>query len=229
MISDNIHHIKQQIKQAAEQVNRNASEIKLVAVSKRFPIEAIEEAYHAGHFLFGENYIQELIHKRPAAPMNASFHFIGNLQSNKARHAAEFCDMVETVDREKLGKALNKHCVTLNKTLEILVQVNIGNEPQKSGVERAEAASLIQHLNQLKNLRVCGLMTIPPATETPEESRVFFRELRILSEDFMSQGLFPKVAQPELSMGMSNDFHIAIEEGATIVRVGTAVFGQRGS
>ena len=229
MISDNIHHIKQQIKQAAEQVNRNASEIKLVAVSKRFPVEAIEEAYHAGHFLFGENYIQELIHKRPAVPMDASFHFIGNLQSNKARHAAELCDMVETVDREKLGKALNKHCITLNKTLDVLVQVNLGNEPQKSGVERGEAETLIQQLNQLDNLRVCGLMTIPPATDTPEESRAFFRELRTLSEDFMTKGLFPKVAQPELSMGMSSDFHVAIEEGATIIRIGTALFGQRGT
>ena len=135
--------------------------------------------------------------------------------------------MVETVDREKLANTLNKHCLTLNKTLDILVQVNIGNDPQKSGVDKDHAGPLIEKLNQLSNIRVCGLMTITPLTNTPEESRVYFRNLRILSEDLTSQGLFQNLVKPELSMGMSKDFHVAIEEGATIIRIGTAIFGQR--
>lgn len=227
MISSNLTHIKELIAASAEKAQRDISEIKLVAVSKRFPVEKIIEAHNSGQLLFGENYIQEVIQKNPLVPKEAHIHFIGNVQSNKAKIAAELCDMIETVDREKLGNALNKHCVAINKTLDILVQVNIGNDPQKSGVERDQTASLIQKLNNLSNIKVCGLMTITPLTNSPEESRIYFRNLRILSEDLMDQGLFKNVSKPELSMGMSSDFHVAIEEGATIIRIGTAIFGQR--
>lgn len=227
MISSNLTHIKELIAASAEKAQRDISEIKLVAVSKRFPVEKIIEAHNSGQLLFGENYIQEVIQKTPLVPKEAHIHFIGNVQSNKAKIAAELCDMIETVDREKLGNALNKHCVAINKTLDILVQVNIGNDPQKSGVERDQAASLIQKLNNLSNIKVCGLMTITPLTNSPEESRIYFRNLRILSDDLMDQGLFKNVSKPELSMGMSSDFHVAIEEGATIIRIGTAIFGQR--
>jgi len=227
MISSNLTHIKELIAASAEKTQRDISEIKLVAVSKRFPVEKIIEAHNSGQLHFGENYIQEVIQKKPQVPKDAHIHFIGNLQSNKAKIAAELCDMIETVDREKLGNALNKHCVAINKTLDILVQVNIGNDPHKSGVERDQAASLIQKLNNLSNIKVCGLMTIPPLTNSPEESRIYFRNLRTLSEELMDQGLFKNVTKPELSMGMSGDFHVAIEEGATIIRIGTAIFGQR--
>ena len=227
MIAKNLHHINEKIANAAKKAGRDRSEIKLVAVSKRFPVEKIIEANQAGQVLFGENYIQEVVLKKPQAPQGSRIHFIGNLQTNKAKIAAELCDMVETVDREKLANALNKHCLTLNKTLDILVQVNIGNDPQKSGVDKDHAGPLIEKLNQLSNIRVCGLMTITPLTNTPEESRVYFRNLRILSEDLTSQGLFQNLVKPELSMGMSKDFHVAIEEGATIIRIGTAIFGQR--
>jgi len=227
MISNKLAHINELIAASAEKAQRNISEIKLVAVSKRFPVERIIEANNAGQIRFGENYIQEVILKKPEIPENARIHFIGNLQSNKAKIAAELCDMIETVDREKLGNALNKHCVAMGKTLEVLVQVNIGNDPHKSGVVTDQAALLIQKLNKLSNIKVCGLMTIPPLTNTPEESRVYFRNLRILSDDLMAQGLFKTVNKPELSMGMSGDFHVAIEEGATIIRIGTAIFGKR--
>ncbi|PHR30615.1 MAG: YggS family pyridoxal phosphate-dependent enzyme [Desulfotalea sp.] len=227
MIAKNLNNINTQIAAAAQKSGRDRAEIKLVAVSKRFPVETIIEACKAGQFLFGENYIQEVTQKKPEAPENACIHFIGNLQSNKAKIAAELCDMVQTVDREKLGKALNKHCITLNKTLDVLVQVNIGNDPNKSGVDKEKAAELIRKLNALSNLKVCGLMTIPPLSNTPEESRVYFRDLRLLLEDLTEQGLFSSCIKPELSMGMSGDFHVAIEEGATIIRVGTAIFGQR--
>lgn len=227
MISSNLKHINKIIETSALKAQRKPSEIKLVAVSKRFPVEKIIEASKAGQIHFGENYIQEVIMKKPAVPKSTQIHFIGNLQSNKAKIAAELCDMVETVDREKLGNALNKHCMAIDKTLDVLVQVNIGNDPHKSGVTKDQTATLIQKLENLSNIKVCGLMTIPPITNSPEESRVYFRDLRILSEELMKQNLFKKVTKPELSMGMSGDFHVAIEEGATIIRVGTAIFGQR--
>lgn len=227
MIQSNLKHINRLIADSAAKAHRDISTIKLVAVSKRFPAEKIIEANSAGQVYFGENYIQEVVLKKPEIPKDVRLHFIGNLQSNKAKVAAELCDMIETVDREKLGNAINKHCVAMDKTLDILVQVNIGNDPQKSGIGKEETAPLIQKLNQLSNIRVCGLMTIPPLTNTPEESRVYFRNLRLLSEELVDQGLFKKVGKPELSMGMSGDFHIAIEEGATIIRIGTAIFGQR--
>lgn len=227
MISNNLIHINELIAASAEKAQRDISEITLVAVSKRFPVEKIIEANNAGQIHFGENYIQEVVQKKPFMPKNACIHFIGNLQSNKAKIAAELCDMIETIDRAKLGNALNKHCAAINKTLNVLVQVNIGNDPQKSGVNKDQAAALIQTLNKLPNIKVCGLMTIPPLTNTPEESRIYFRGLRLLSEELTIQGLFKNVKMPELSMGMSGDFHVAIEEGATIIRIGTAIFGQR--
>ncbi|BHH83930.1 YggS family pyridoxal phosphate-dependent enzyme [Desulforhopalus sp. 52FAK] len=227
MIASNLRQIKETIQLTAIKCGRPPTDIKLIAVSKRFSADKIQEAFLAGHELFGENYIQEVTVKKPLIPKEAKIHFIGNLQSNKAKVAAECCDMVETVDREKLGRALNKHCAKLGKTLDILVQVNIGNDPNKSGVAEGMAAPLLTKLNEMSNLKVCGLMTIPPLTNSKEESRFYFRELRKLSEKLNNQGLFPKTDRIELSMGMSGDFNIAIEEGATIIRVGTAIFGQR--
>jgi pyridoxal phosphate enzyme (YggS family) len=135
--------------------------------------------------------------------------------------------MIETVDGVKLGKALNNHLQIIDRTMNVLVQVNIGGEAQKSGVKKSATAELLRDLNELPRLRVCGLMTMPPLVENPELSRPHFRSLRLLSEKLVQEGFFPSIEKPELSMGMSSDFHIAIEEGATIVRVGTAIFGQR--
>lgn len=227
MIAKNLEDIYKKIQITAEKCGRDHKDIQLVAVSKRFPAEVVKEAYSAGQLLFGENYIQEVIEKRPYIPEKAKVHFIGNLQSNKAKTAAELCDIIETVDREKLGRLLNKHCASLGKTLDILVQVNIGDDPNKSGTDKDDAAQLIDKLNQLDHIRVAGLMTIPPFSNTPEESREYFRKLRLLAEKLQLKGLFPKITKVELSMGMSGDFDVAIEEGATIVRVGTAIFGQR--
>ncbi len=227
MISENIQRINEKIANAAMKVNRSPDDIKLVAVSKRFPAEKITEAYAAGQMIFGENYIQEVQVKRELVPPPAIFHFIGHLQSNKAKIAASTCDMIETVDGLKLGKALNNHLQALNKTLDVLIQVNIGDDRNKAGVKNSETAELLSQLNELPRIRVCGLMTMPPLVENPELSRPYFRSLRLLMEKLMEEDLFPAIKKPELSMGMSNDFHIAIEEGATIVRVGTAIFGER--
>lgn len=227
MIAENLKKIEQQIATAASNAGRLPEDIKLVAVSKRFPLSAIVEAFQAGQLLFGENYVQELQEKRPNAPGQAKFHFIGHLQSNKAKIAAEHCDMVETVDRFKLGKLLNNHSERLDRTLKVLVQVNIGEDTNKSGVAPENAEHLLNKLAELSNIHVCGLMTMPPIEANPEDSRVHFRKLRLLSEKLQAAGLFTDQKTPELSMGMSADFPIAIEEGATIIRVGTSIFGQR--
>ncbi len=226
MILNNLKKIGKLIEVSAKRSGRVPADIKLVAVSKRFPPEKITEAYHAGQIIFGENYIQEVQTKRPLIPEQAQIHFIGHLQTNKAKIAAQYCDTVETVDRLKLAKVLNKHLTALNRSMDILVQVNIGEDPNKAGIPKEETKVLLQQLNELRNLRVSGLMTMTPWGEEPEESRVHFRNLRLLAEELAPSNLFA-ANRPELSMGMSGDFHIAIEEGATIVRVGTAIFGER--
>jgi hypothetical protein len=227
MISENILRVKEKIAHTAENVGRSSEDIKLVAVSKHFPADKIIEAHAAGQIIFGENYIQEVQEKRDRIPPSAVIHFIGHLQSNKAKIAAATCDMIETVDRLKLGKALNNHLQALNKTMDVLIQVNIGDDIKKAGVKGDETEELLIQLNNLERIRVCGLMTMPPLVEDPELSRPYFRSLRQLAEQLWAKNLFTMIEKPELSMGMSSDFHIAIEEGATIVRVGTAIFGQR--
>lgn len=227
MISDNLKTIQENIAKAASISGRAVKDIKLVAVSKRFPATAIQEAYAAGQTLFGENYIQEVAQKRNDISDQVLFHFIGHLQTNKARIAAESCTMVETVDRLKLASALSKHLEKLHKDMDILVQVNIGEDPNKSGVSITDTEKLLHELKSIPRIKVCGLMTMPPMEPSPEDSRPHFRRLRILAEEFSEKNLFSDNKRVELSMGMSGDYHIAIEEGATIIRVGTAIFGTR--
>lgn len=227
MIANNLRIVKERIGEAALKAGRRPEEIKLVAVSKRFSAEAIQAAFAAGQRIFGENYIQEVQEKRDRLPAGAIFHFIGHLQSNKAKIAAETCAMIETVDSFKLAKALNSHLDFLARDMAVLVQINIGKDPHKTGVAAEAAEELLIKIKELRQLRVCGLMTMPPLATDPEQSRPHFRQLRQLAEYFSSKNLFPHIIKPELSMGMSDDFHIAIDEGATIVRVGTAIFGHR--
>jgi hypothetical protein len=227
MIANNIRIVKQKIVEAAHKAGREPEEIKLVAVSKRFSADAIEEAFAAGQKTFGENYIQEVQAKRELVPTEVIFHFIGHLQSNKAKIAAGTCAMIETLDSFKLAKALNSQLESLAKNMDVLIQINIGKDPKKTGVDADEAEKLLVKIKELSRIRVCGLMTMPPLSTEPEQSRPHFRNLRKLAEYFSGKNLFPHVIKPELSMGMSEDFHIAIDEGATIVRVGTAIFGHR--
>jgi pyridoxal phosphate enzyme (YggS family) len=231
MILENLTNIKHRIARAASRVNRSPANIKLVAVSKRIPPERILAAIDIGHSVFGENYVQEAVEKIPYIQNLASrkvvFHFIGNLQSNKAKKSAELFDVIETVDNIKLGLALEKHCAALNKTLEAYVQVNIGAEKQKSGVRPEDCEKLLHGLIQCQFLRITGLMTMPPYYTDPENTRPFFKHLRQLSEALTAKGLLGQHGPVELSMGMSGDFEVAIEEGATVVRIGTALFGAR--
>lgn len=226
MIRENLKTIRNGIVAAAEKAGRDPEKIKLVAVSKFFPAEAIIEAFQAGQTIFGENYIQEVQTKRDLVPAEVKFHFIGHLQSNKAKIAAATCSMIETIDSYKLAKALHSHLEALQRTIDVLVQVNIGNDANKTGVREDEAEELLVRLRELSRIRICGLMTMPPLVDDPELSRPHFRNLRRLAEKLSRNRLFGDL-EPELSMGMSSDFHIAIEEGATIVRVGTAIFGRR--
>lgn len=226
-IAENIETIKRNIITAANECGRAPADIQLVAVSKRFPVSAVEEAIASGHKVFGENYIQEAEEKHKTVGGKCHLHFIGHLQSNKAKIAARIFDVIETVDSLKLANALNRHLETLNRTIDILLQVNIGHDDAKSGVNPEAAEELLRELNLLSNIRVIGLMTMPPFTDDPELARPHFKELRLLADQLNHKGLFPKTNKVELSMGMSNDYHIAIQEGATIIRVGTAIFGHR--
>lgn len=227
MISANIEKLKESIALTARRCGRDENSIRVVAVSKRFPAEAVIEARQAGQYLFGENYIQEAEEKYRAAGPGVRFHFIGHLQTNKAKTAAEIFSMVETVDRKKLAVTLNKHLTALGKKLDILVQVNIGRDANKSGTEPEAARRLLGDIASLPMLRPRGLMTMPPFTDDPEEARPYFRNLRMLAESLAAEKLFSDNKNVELSMGMTNDYHVAIEEGATLVRIGTAIFGER--
>lgn len=227
MISRNLQDIRQHIVETATRCGRDPGTIRLVAVSKKIPASHIQEAMRAGQFLFGENYIQEAVEKKTEIGDRASFHFIGHLQSNKAKVAARIFDMIETIDRFKLAAALDKELKLHDRTIDVLVQVNIGQEPQKSGVLPQDTEGLLKQLSLLTKLKVCGLMAIPPYVDKPEQTRPHFRALRLLAEEMNSKGYFCDRTHVELSMGMSSDYTIAIEEGATLVRIGTALFGHR--
>ncbi len=231
MIHDNFSDIKKRIAAAVVRADRPGAAIKLVAVSKKIPPQKIMQAIAAGHSLFGENYVQEALDKIPAIRTQAEhpvqFHFIGKLQRNKAKKAVELFDVIETVDSLSLGLALEKHCANLNKPLEAYVQVNIGAEKQKSGILPAECENLLRGLIPCKYLRLTGLMAITPYVADPEDVRPFFKNMRLLAEQLTASGLLGQLGPVELSMGMSGDFEVAIEEGATVVRIGTALFGPR--
>ena len=226
-IAGNIETIRARIRAAAERVGRDPQSVRLVAVSKHQSLEAIREAMAAGQVVFGENYLQEAEDKVAALGLGLVWHCIGHLQSNKARIAAEIFDCIETIDRLKLAKALETRLAELGKTMPVLIQVNVGGEEQKAGVAPKEAGQLCRELQQFPHLKLQGLMTMPPFVDDPEESRPYFRQLRLLGEELTAQGLLGQHGAVEFSMGMSGDFEVAIEEGATLVRVGTALFGER--
>jgi pyridoxal phosphate enzyme (YggS family) len=227
MLTHNLHHILDTIAQSAHRAGRNPQDIQLVAVSKLVGVEQIREAVASGQMVFGENYLQEAAEKIPCLPPAVRWHFIGHLQSNKAKQAAALFDMVETIDRFKTAQALDHQAQQLGKHLSILLQVNIGREPQKSGVLPEDAEDLLRLITEKTGLQVRGLMTMPPYFSDPEKSRPYFSALQQLATALAKHNLFADATRIELSMGMSNDYPVAIEEGATIVRVGTALFGAR--
>jgi pyridoxal phosphate enzyme (YggS family) len=229
-IAENVTEVRERIAAAAQRAGCNPDEITLMGVSKTFPVERIREAYGAGLRVFGENRVQEFAEKYGALGdlKNAEWHLIGHLQSNKAAKAAELFGAVDSVDSMRLAERLNAAAEKAGKSLPILIEINIGGEDAKSGVAPGseELERILIAASQWRNLRVRGLMTVPPYSEDPESARPFFRKLRELRDRIASRKL-PSVEMDVLSMGMSHDFEVAIEEGSTCVRVGTAIFGDR--
>lgn len=226
-IQSNIKKINDDICAATQRSGRDASKVTLIAVSKRKPHEMIQQAIDAGHRDFGENYIQEAMEKIDfLGRESAIWHFIGHLQSNKAKFAVKYFDLIHTVDTVKLAKEINRQAQKIGKTQKILLQVNIARETTKSGAEENEIMDIAKQVCQFDNLHVSGLMCMPPFFDDPEDARIYFKELNQISKNIETLNL-PHTAMTHLSMGMSNDFTVAVEEGATLVRVGTAIFGAR--
>jgi len=212
--------VESRILRAVQQSGRERSEIMLVAVSKKFSAQRIREAYEAGLREFGENYIQEFAAKRAALSglSGARFHFIGHLQSNKAKLACDLFDVVQTADSAKLLQRLDAAAAEGNKTMEVLIELKLSGEEAKAGVKPEELPEMLDAAKGCTRLKVSGLMTMPPWSDDPERSRPYFQQLAKLARQYKL---------PQLSMGMSGDFEVAIQEGATIIRVGTALFGRR--
>jgi PLP dependent protein len=224
-IAANLAHLRQQIHEACRRANRSDSEVALMAVTKVHPVEVILEAYAAGHRLFGENRVQEFQEKSQhlTALNGAQFHLIGPLQSNKTARAAELFHAIDAVDSLKIAQRLDAAAKALGKKLPILVEVKLSHEESKHGLAPAELPALLAEMEPLESIQAVGLMTVPPWSEDAELARPYFRELRKLRDQALAS--FPKLTQ--LSMGMSNDFPVAIEEGSTCVRIGTSIFGKR--
>ncbi len=224
-IADNLGRLHEQIAEACRKNDRSESEVALMAVSKVHPVDVILEAYAAGQRLFGENRVQEFQEKSQhlSGLSDARFHLIGPLQSNKTSRAAELFDAVDTVDSIKIAQRLDHAGTLLNKKMPVLVEVKLSNEESKHGLAPEDLPTLLAATEGLSSIEVVGLMTVPPWSENAETARPYFKELRRLRDE--SQKTYRALTQ--LSMGMSNDFIVAIEEGSTCVRVGTALFGKR--
>jgi PLP dependent protein len=229
-ISENISAVRERIEAAARRVGRSPHEIALMSVTKTHPPERIREAYIAGLRLFGENRVQEFAGKfhELSDLVEAEFHMIGHLQTNKAAKTVELFSAVDSVDSIKLAEKLDTAAQNLGKKLNVLIEVNVGEEAAKSGVgvDSHEMEDLLVSASLFEALQFCGLMTVPPFTDDPEGARPFFRKMRELRRAITARKL-PRISMDVLSMGMSHDFEVAIEEGSTCVRVGTAIFGER--
>ena len=226
-IRTHLEDIHARIAAAEKRSGRPAGSVKLVVVSKTVPVDKIQEAIDAGVTDLGENYVQEARTKiETLSGQSLRWHFIGHLQSNKAKYAARMFDMVHSVDSFKLAAALDKEAAKAGKIQEILIQVNIAGEQSKSGISETGVVELVQQVSRLSSLSIQGLMTMPPFFNSPEKVRPFFHSLRQL-RDRIDEMQLTGVSMTELSMGMTGDFEAAIEEGATLVRIGTAIFGER--
>ncbi|MEK7850570.1 MAG: YggS family pyridoxal phosphate-dependent enzyme [Deltaproteobacteria bacterium] len=222
-VADNVREVAERISRAAARAGRRVEDIKLVAITKTIDIDMILEAVAAGIKVLGENYLQEAKGKVAAIGHGVEWHMTGHLQRNKARDAVNLFDMVQTIDSLELAVELDKRARSAGKVISGLIEINIGGEGSKSGISKEELAPLLRSLKLLNNLSIQGLMTIPPYFDEQEKVRPYFRALRELRDNANREGFSLK----ELSMGMSHDFEVAVEEGATMVRIGTAIFGER--
>ncbi len=227
-LADNLNFIRRRIAEAATRAGRDPAEVKLIAVSKTHPAETLREAITAGASTFGENKVQEAESKVEEIGRDAAeWHLIGHLQSNKARKAVHLFDVIQSVDSLELAARLERICIDDDRDeLPVFVQVDLAGEETKSGVQESDLPELAAFLQTCKRLQFNGLMLLPPFFDDPESTRTYFKRLRAIRDDLAGQNAFAN-GRGELSMGMSHDFEVAIEEGATVVRVGTAIFGER--
>jgi pyridoxal phosphate enzyme (YggS family) len=222
-VKENLLKVRERIERAAQKAGRDPKEIKLVAVSKTVEVDRIKEAIEAGVSILGENYVQEAQEKIEALGKSVSWHFIGHLQSNKAKYAVRLFDVIHSIDSIPLAEELNRRVEQPDRVIRVMIEVNLSKEATKFGTDEERVLNLARRIQNLDHLSLEGLMTMPPYFDSPEMSRPYYVALRELKDRMVKEGIPLK----ELSMGMSNDFEIAVEEGATYVRVGTAIFGPR--
>ena len=226
MVKENFIQVQNNIKKACEKAGRNPEEVTLIAVSKTKPVPMLEEAYEAGSRDFGENKVQEIMEKYPVLPADIRWHMIGHLQRNKVKYIIDKAALIHSVDSLRLAEEISSQAKKKQVEADILIEVNIAQEESKFGTSRAEALSLVEAAAGLPNIHVKGLMTIAPFVENPEDNRKYFRQIKELSVDIIEKNI-DNVSMSVLSMGMTGDYMVAVEEGATMVRVGTGIFGER--
>jgi len=226
MISENLTYVQKQIDTACEKSGRGKTEVTLIAVSKTKPIELLQEAYDAGVRDFGENKVQELMEKMPKLPGDIRWHMIGHLQRNKVKYIVGKVFLIHSVDSFRLAEEISKESVKQNVETDILLEVNVAGEDSKFGTTTEDAITLVKQISGLPGIHIKGLMTIAPFTENSEENRIYFRKLKQLSVDIAAKNI-DNVNMNVLSMGMTGDYTVAVEEGAGYVRVGTGIFGER--
>ena len=226
MIRENIEHVENTIDEACRQSGRNRSEVTLIAVSKTKPVEMLKEAYETGCRDFGENKVQELVDKYEVLPKDIRWHMIGHLQRNKVKYIVDKVYLIHSVDSLRLAEEISKEAAKKNVDVNILVEVNVAGEETKFGTGCEEAKQLVRDIAQLPHVHIQGLMTIAPYVENSEENRIYFQQLKKLSVDISIENI-DNVSMKVLSMGMTGDYAVAVSEGATYVRVGTGIFGER--
>lgn len=226
MIRENYQAVEQKVCEACKRSKRAREEVTLIAVSKTKPVSMIQEAIKAGATVFGENKVQELCEKYEELPKHLHWHMIGHLQRNKVKYIVDKAELIHSVDSLRLAQEINKEAIKKELTVNVLVEVNVAEEESKFGVGVEETEDLIREIAKLSNIKVQGLMTIAPYVENPEENRGVFRTLKKLAVDIKMKNI-DNVRMDVLSMGMTGDYQVAIEEGATMVRVGTGIFGER--
>ena len=227
MVAENIKNIRENVEKACFRIGRVPQSVELIAVSKTFGSDKILEAHNTGQSEFGENYVQELLEKRNTLlDKPIRWHFIGHLQSNKVKYIAEWIHLIHSVDSEGLAQEIDKRALKSNRTIDVLIEVNTSEEATKFGVRPKLAMDLVKKVSELRNINLKGLMTIGPFTENKNESRSAFKVLKDIFDRANSQNFLPQ-PMTVLSMGMTHDYETAIEEGATMIRIGTAIFGSR--
>lgn len=226
MLKENLTKVEENIQKACDKAGRKRSEVTLIAVSKTKPVEMLQEIYNEGIREFGENKVQEMCEKMELMPQDIKWNMIGHLQTNKVKYIIGKTSLIHSVDSLKLAEEIQKQAVKHDVTADILVEVNIANEESKFGLSKDETIQMVRDIAKLDHLKIKGLMTIAPFVENPEDNRLYFREIKQLSVDINNQNI-DNVSMDVLSMGMTGDYMVAIEEGATMVRVGTGIFGER--